>query len=1195
MADTITFGVKLTSSGGQAVAGEIRLPKKALNDLTGSEQRAGNQADKTNKQFAGLGAQSKKLWETNQRLSKSLFSLKGAFASLGVGLLVRDVVKASLALERSQAVMKALTGSSALAAKELRFVASEADRLGRSNANLRLQYAGLMAATRGTRLEGQATRELFSALNETATVLGLTTDQNTRVMLAFQQIISKGRVSAEELRQQLGESLPGAFQIAARAMGVTTAELDRMLEAGELLSNDFIPKFTKQIRDELGEGVADAAQTSLASFNRLGNSIEGLQVAVGNSGLIDWLKEAADFTSEKLVPAFQLLAVQMGLLTPNIDSLTKDAAFALLAAKRDRQEVLREKVVALSRLNLQDKGAITEFREGAALIKQLEKRLILLAKAEGNAAAEADNLGLSIGHLRGQTDEQAKSAQKYLDKLTEQANTVGLSAEQLAAYQLEMLGADEATINHARGLVRHTEKQKEAQKADKKRADTLARQAQAVDKAKKSDQALIAALKDELALMRLSEREREIEIELRKLSAEATAEQRQQVRELAAAQFDANEVANQAGEEAKNFEKSWDRSLERVDDLFVDLWRGALDGANNFGDTLKDWFKGLLAELAHQALTRSIAIQFAGAFGGGGGGAGGFVQQLTGGGGVGGGGGLSLTSLAGLPFNLAGDALRGLAGVAGGAGLLGTQRTLMSGVTGLNNANPFTAGIGGFLGNFGANSLLGGDRGIGANVGGTIGTALGTAFIPIPGVGSAIGGFLGNAVGGLFGSSPSPPKFHVRGSANPFSPSTDNDGWARSVEAFGALGGIQFSAQHIGDNNSFLENQGFVDALAGVDNLIANTIDERFLAAAQQRAQSFELHSKGGVSGEAIFGWRAQRIAESLLPGLTAGQGGSFTSPPTIEGLVGGILVKDNNVQRAGEDLAQLDAAIARFGRTVVESTIDIAGYHNSDLTQFFDDVSLVGLLSPAVDGLTATANLLAEGIGAIDEQFAALADRATELGLPLDRLNDLRDAEKRQLEQTLGLGGVRDLLNNLTATSNSPLGRNEILNNASDLYRTTISAAASGDQLALNQIPGVANNLIGLLRESFTSSTRFFEGGSTAPYQDAFVGFNQIVDDLNQLLGIPRLALGGVTSGLAFAGDGPGNEAVVPLPNGRSIPVAFSADMVTPVVNALQLSDDRAAANAGGQAEILEDILSELRALNSPGKTEPVPMAMVR
>ena len=41
--------------------------------------------------------------------------------------------------------------------------------------------------------------------------MGLSADQTSGVLLALQQMISKGTVQAEELRGQLGERLPGAL------------------------------------------------------------------------------------------------------------------------------------------------------------------------------------------------------------------------------------------------------------------------------------------------------------------------------------------------------------------------------------------------------------------------------------------------------------------------------------------------------------------------------------------------------------------------------------------------------------------------------------------------------------------------------------------------------------------------------------------------------------------------------------------------------------------------------------------------------------------------------------------------------------------------------------------------------------------------------------------------------------------------
>ena len=68
-------------------------------------------------------------------------------------------------------------------------------------------------------MEGQAARNIFTAVAGAARVMGASADDARGIFTALEQIVSKGTVSAEELRGQLGERLPGAFQIAARRYG----------------------------------------------------------------------------------------------------------------------------------------------------------------------------------------------------------------------------------------------------------------------------------------------------------------------------------------------------------------------------------------------------------------------------------------------------------------------------------------------------------------------------------------------------------------------------------------------------------------------------------------------------------------------------------------------------------------------------------------------------------------------------------------------------------------------------------------------------------------------------------------------------------------------------------------------------------------------------------------------------------------
>ncbi|MBQ3170671.1 MAG: tape measure protein, partial [Mailhella sp.] len=120
------------------------------------------------------------------------------------------------------------------------------------------------------------------------------------------QMVSKGKVMAEELRGQLGERLPGAFQLAAKAMGVTTMELDKMLETGDVLADDLLPKLAVEIEKAFGAGAQQAAQGLQKNINRLRTEWEKFKASILDSELVakmlralsSTMKEYNDFTQK---------------------------------------------------------------------------------------------------------------------------------------------------------------------------------------------------------------------------------------------------------------------------------------------------------------------------------------------------------------------------------------------------------------------------------------------------------------------------------------------------------------------------------------------------------------------------------------------------------------------------------------------------------------------------------------------------------------------------------------------------------------------------------------------------------------------------------------------------------------------------------------------------------------------------------
>jgi len=176
----------------------------------------------------------------------------------------------------------------------------------------------LHAAMRGTSMTKRNAIDLYEGISKAVVTLGLSSEKSHGTFMAFEQIVSKGKVSAEELRRQLGDRIPGAFQIAARAMNMTTTELDKAIRSGNLLSEDFIPRIAKQLNEEFSEGAIRASTSIMSAWNRMNNTI----------------LKTADIFGKKLAPAVGILdeslrglnstIEDMGDLWKRVDDLTPD-------------------------------------------------------------------------------------------------------------------------------------------------------------------------------------------------------------------------------------------------------------------------------------------------------------------------------------------------------------------------------------------------------------------------------------------------------------------------------------------------------------------------------------------------------------------------------------------------------------------------------------------------------------------------------------------------------------------------------------------------------------------------------------------------------------------------------------------------------------------------------------------------------
>ena len=142
------------------------------------------------------------------------------------------------------------------------------------------QYTKLKASVVGAGLGTEETNKAFEALSASVLATGGSSEDLNSALRAASQVFSKGKVSAEELRQQIGERLPGAFTIFADSMGISTKQLDKLLEGGKVTLDDFVG-FTEELIRRYGTTAEVLAQAPELAGARLEVAVKKAQLAFG--------------------------------------------------------------------------------------------------------------------------------------------------------------------------------------------------------------------------------------------------------------------------------------------------------------------------------------------------------------------------------------------------------------------------------------------------------------------------------------------------------------------------------------------------------------------------------------------------------------------------------------------------------------------------------------------------------------------------------------------------------------------------------------------------------------------------------------------------------------------------------------------------------------------------------------------------
>ena len=201
----------------------------------------------------------------------------------------KEFIEANTQLEGLRRALTIVTGSSAEAAKQIAYLRKTSDDTGVAFNSLAGAYGKFSASALASGIDLQTVQRTFTAVTKSAANLGLSSEEVGGALVALGQIASKGKVQMEELGQQLGDRLPAVLATTAKGLGVTTAQLTKLIETGQVLGDaTFFNAFSKGLEDSFIKG-SEKTETLNASIGRLKNSINELFTKFGEAGVVKGL------------------------------------------------------------------------------------------------------------------------------------------------------------------------------------------------------------------------------------------------------------------------------------------------------------------------------------------------------------------------------------------------------------------------------------------------------------------------------------------------------------------------------------------------------------------------------------------------------------------------------------------------------------------------------------------------------------------------------------------------------------------------------------------------------------------------------------------------------------------------------------------------------------------------------------------
>ncbi len=375
-------------------------------------------------------------------------AVRGGLAAVAGSLTAGAAFNAMLSMDGLRLSLETVTGSAESAAKELEYIKGVSERLGLETLSTANAWVKFSSATKGTAMEGDKARRIFEATASSLARMGKSSAEVEGALTALEQMISKGTVSSEELKGQLGERLPGAFQIAARAIGVTESELTKLLDTGAITADQLLPRLATELENTFGDS-SQKVESLGASWQRLKNSLFGTAGEQGNGLLGGTLVAAFDSATVSIKQTGEQITairekwsgLQAAFSTDGIAAkFSSITAMAKESAAAMFNWSLTGKLVESWKANFGDAAKAAE--DGAAKTTAAQKKVQESSDQTGQSMAR---LQIDFQNAKKAQDESSASAERSakarLDEAKATLDVAKANGDEAAARQAALLVA----------------------------------------------------------------------------------------------------------------------------------------------------------------------------------------------------------------------------------------------------------------------------------------------------------------------------------------------------------------------------------------------------------------------------------------------------------------------------------------------------------------------------------------------------------------------------------------------------------------------------------------------------------------------------------------------------------------------------------------------------------------------------------